>query len=81
MSDRDVSASEIAEYSFCSVAWYLDKEGYRRSGVANSRMTTGRIAHRRMETRIRRSRVGAKVYLIGAMLAALVLILYLAGLL
>lgn len=79
MPERDISASEIGEYTFCSVAWYLDREGYRRSGIANTRMTTGKIAHRRMETRIRRSRIGIKFYLSCATVFILVMVLYLTG--
>ncbi len=79
MTDRDINASEISEYAFCSVAWYLDKEGYRRSGFANTRMTTGQIAHRRMETTIRRSRVGMKFYLACALVFIVATVLYSSG--
>ena len=77
MPEKDVSASEIAEYAFCSTAWYMDKEGYRRSGYANSRMTTGRIMHRRLETKVRRSKFGARAYLIVAIAIAVVILTYL----
>lgn len=79
MTDRNVSASEVAEFAFCSVAWYLDKEGYRRSGIANTRMTTGRIAHRRMETSIRRSKVGVKFYIACAIFFIAATVVYLTG--
>ncbi len=74
MPERDVSASEIAEFSYCSVAWYMDKEGYRRSGYANTRMTTGRIMHRRLETRVRRSRISARAFLIIASVVGIAIV-------
>ncbi len=79
MPEKDVSASEVAEYAFCSVSWYMDKEGYRRSGYANTRMTTGKIMHRRLETRVRRSRVSARAYVILAAVMGILIIAYIMG--
>ncbi len=46
-SDKDyISATEISEYVFCSVAWYMDKEGYPRSKETSKRFKRGTRRHR-----------------------------------
>jgi CRISPR/Cas system-associated exonuclease Cas4 (RecB family) len=79
MPERDVSASEVAEYSYCSVSWYMDKEGYRRSGYANSRMTTGKVMHRRLETKLNKSRLTTRAYVIIAAVLGIMILAYLMG--
>ncbi len=79
MPEKDVSASEIAEYAFCSTAWYMDKEGYRKSGYANSRMTTGKVMHRRLETKVKRSRMTTRAYVIVAAVIGIVILAYIMG--
>lgn len=79
MPERDVSASEVAEYSYCSVSLYMDKEGYRKSGYANSRMTTGKVMHRRLETKVKRSRMTTRAYVIVAAVIGIVILAYIMG--
>ena len=59
-----ISASEIGEYEFCSVSWYLNKEGYPRSGYSSRRMETGREMHRQVDIGYRRSNGALKAFMI-----------------
>ncbi|MCL5665288.1 MAG: hypothetical protein M1315_00395 [Candidatus Thermoplasmatota archaeon] len=71
---NEVSASEISEYEYCSVAWYMDKNGYRRSGVSSTRMISGTQMHRSAGITYRRSVSWSKVGTVGALIAGAVLI-------
>ncbi len=51
-----ISASDLAEYSYCSTQWYMDKMGYPRDARTNSRMVTGRQMHQELDVRTRNSR-------------------------
>ncbi len=62
-SDGSVSASEISQYSFCSVAWYMDDNGYPRSTYSSRRMEHGREMHEKLEPRYKRSGVVSKISL------------------
>ena len=41
-----ISASEIAEYAYCPVAWYQSRMGMRPSGHMRREMRDGREIHR-----------------------------------
>jgi|GEM_PF-2907128 CRISPR/Cas system-associated exonuclease Cas4 (RecB family) len=49
LQPRYVSASEISQHEFCSVAWYYQKEKYPRSKISSKRMAMGRDRHRKLE--------------------------------
>lgn len=51
----EISASDLAEFDFCSVAWYLDREGYRKSKITSMAMTKGITMHRRVSAIHRRA--------------------------
>lgn len=75
----EISASELAEFDFCSVAWYLDKEGYRRSRIASVHMTNGRTMHKRVSVTHRRAGHTVLAGFIGAAVAVILLAATLTG--
>lgn len=77
----EISASELAEFDFCSVAWYLDKEGYRRSRISSVHMTAGRDMHRRVSTYHKRAETTTRAGLVGAIVIAVLLVILLSGIL
>lgn len=78
--DGTISASEVSEYSFCNVAWYMDKNGYPRSNVSSQRMEHGKRMHRQLEPKYRRVSMAARVSLIAAVVFSVALILFALGL-
>ena len=50
--DEWLAASEIAQYAFCNVSWYLNKEGVARDRFSNARLQTGRVMHARLDRKI-----------------------------
>lgn len=79
-SDGTLSASEISEYSFCSVAWYMDSNGYPRSTQSSQRMEKGRKMHQKLEPRYRRVSVAARISIVAIVLLSIVLAAFAAGL-
>ena len=59
--DGTLTASEISEYSFCSVAWYMDSNGYPRSPYSSRRMERGRAMHKKLEPRYKRVSIASKI--------------------
>lgn len=51
-----ISASEIAEYAYCSLAWYQGRMGMRPSGQMRRELREGREMHRAAGTSLSRSR-------------------------
>lgn len=73
--EEKISASEISEYMFCNVSWYLDREGAPRSGHSSARMESGRRSHAVVRKDYRNT--GKAIYLtVGALLFTVALILY-----
>lgn len=54
-SRKNISASEIAEYQFCSVAWFLDRNGVPRESGSNRRLMTGYMNHQQIGRKIESS--------------------------
>lgn len=77
----EISASDLAEFDFCSVAWYLDKEGYRRSRISSVHMTEGRTMHKRVSTFHRRAERTMLAGVVGAVVIALLIAVTLTGIL
>lgn len=72
MKEEDyISASKVSEFSFCNVAWYLDKEGYPRGNGSSERMENGRTMHSKLEPSYRRVGTGLKITLVALMIASL----------
>lgn len=72
---ENISASEISEYLFCNVSWYLDQEGAPRSQHSSARMNAGVKSHATVKRRYRTSEVA--VYLTaGILVITVVFILY-----
>ncbi|MCL4329529.1 MAG: hypothetical protein M1533_00825 [Candidatus Thermoplasmatota archaeon] len=73
-----ISASDLAEYSYCSTQWYMDKMGYQRDERANTRMVTGRQMHQELGTRTRNSRsilrIGSLLLLVSIVLLVIMLL-------
>ncbi len=73
--DERISASEISEYLFCNVSWYLDKEGAPRSKHSSARMQSGVRSHAALRRNYRAT--GKAIYVtVGALLITVALILY-----
>ncbi len=73
--DDRISASEISEYLFCNVSWYLDREGAPRSGHSSARMQAGVRSHAAVRRSYRAT--GRAIYVTaGALLFTVALILY-----
>lgn len=51
-----ISASEIAEYAYCPLAWYQGRMGIRPSGHMRRELREGREMHRAAGTSLSRSR-------------------------
>lgn len=71
---NEVSASEISEYEYCSVAWYMDKNGFRRSGISSTRMLEGTQIHKSVGISYRRSISLSKIGTVGALVIGAILI-------
>ncbi len=78
--DGTVSASEISEYSFCSVAWYMDKNGYPRSAHSSRRMEQGRRMHQKLEPKYRQVTLASKISIGGAIIVVLLFVALALGL-
>ncbi len=65
---KNISASEIAEYYFCSVAWYMDKNGYQRETSSNKRLMTGQVSHQKLGKSIESSDRLIKGLVVGVLL-------------
>lgn len=78
--DGTISASEVSEYSFCNVAWYMDNNGYPRSSFSSKRMEHGKKMHRQLEPQYKRASIAARVSMIAAVIFSLALILFILGL-
>jgi hypothetical protein len=79
-----LTASEVAEYTFCPEAWYLRRHAVRPSPDAERRLECGARAHRRIGKATDHLRVvetARKVLLLGIVLVALVLAAHLAAVL
>ncbi|MDH7596453.1 MAG: hypothetical protein QHG98_01730 [Methanothrix sp.] len=50
-----ISASEVAEYAYCPVAWYQSRMGMRPSGHVRREMMEGREMHRAAGASLSRS--------------------------
>ncbi|MCL4328139.1 MAG: hypothetical protein M1151_06780 [Candidatus Thermoplasmatota archaeon] len=50
--DDILAASEIAQYSFCNVSWYLNKEGVPRDVNSNTRLRTGQRMHASLDRKV-----------------------------
>lgn len=78
MRDNLISASEIAEYDFCPMAWYIQKNGARPS---NSRITSGMLFHAEEHRKVMATRyntfMASKLRFAGMALVVLALILIL----
>ncbi|MHB8360869.1 MAG: hypothetical protein ACYDAO_02415 [Thermoplasmataceae archaeon] len=59
-----ISASELSEFEFCSVSWYLNKEGYPRSGYSSARMQRGVQMHRRVHSGYSHSGSAIKILIV-----------------
>ncbi|MDS0257106.1 hypothetical protein ApAK_05390 [Thermoplasmatales archaeon AK] len=75
--NRYISASEISEYVFCNVSWYMDVSGYPRNEGSSKRFEVGNRAHRHTETvRVVSRRSGyAKVVSVATLIVVLLLIM------
>ncbi|HKJ96562.1 MAG TPA: hypothetical protein VJ944_02330 [Thermoplasmataceae archaeon] len=78
--DGTLSASEISEYSFCSVAWYMDSNGYPRSTISSKRMENGRKMHKKLEPRYKRVSIAARLSIAAIVLLSIILVAFAAGL-
>ncbi|MEM3675832.1 MAG: hypothetical protein QXV22_02110 [Thermoplasmataceae archaeon] len=81
MKDRRyISASEISEYVFCNVSWYMDVNGFPRNEGSSGRLEAGNKAHRKTETvRIVSHKSGyAKVATVAALILVLIILLMVA---
>ncbi|MBC7079481.1 MAG: hypothetical protein H5T42_03290 [Methanothrix sp.] len=56
-----ISASEIAEYAYCSLAWYQGRMGVRPSGHMRRDLREGKEMHRAAGTSLSRSRFLEKI--------------------
>lgn len=67
-----ISASEIAEYAYCPVAWYRGRMGVRPSGHMRREMMDGREMHRAAGASLSRShlleRISGILRLAGALM-------------
>ncbi|MEM2096996.1 MAG: hypothetical protein QXI70_02400 [Methanothrix sp.] len=52
-----ISASEVAEYAYCPVAWYQGRMGARPSGRMRRELRAGREMHRAAGASLSRSRL------------------------
>lgn len=77
--DGTISASEVSEYSFCNVAWYMDSEGYPRSKVSSMRMENGKKMHKQLEPKYKRAGAAAKVSIFSLVVFSMLFILLLLG--
>jgi hypothetical protein len=73
-----LTASEIASFEFCPVAWYLQRSGAARDSVSVRNMEDGAREHRRIATHASRARAVQRaqrllVLAIVALLAAVLL--------
>lgn len=66
--DGTLTASEISEYSFCSVAWYMDQNGYPRGSHSSKRLERGRTMHKKLEPSYNRVRIASKVTVTAAVI-------------
>jgi CRISPR/Cas system-associated exonuclease Cas4 (RecB family) len=75
-----ISASEMSEFEFCNVSWYLNKEGYPRSSYSSARMQRGVEMHRRVQSGYSNSGGAIKILLIlFFIIAGFAVYLYLGG--
>lgn len=73
-----VSASDISQYEYCPVQWYMDKAGYPRDSRTNTRLVNGTEMHRNLGKRTRNSSFalrGGIILLLFSLLMITVLIL------
>ena len=73
-----LSASEVANFEFCPVAWYLQRSGAARDSTSVRAMEDGAREHRRIATHATRARTLQRaqtllVLVIVALLAAVLL--------
>lgn len=78
--DGTLTASEISEYSFCSVAWYMDQNGYPRGSGSSRRLEMGREMHRKLEPRYNRVSAAVKISLSSAVFLIILFMLLVLGL-
>jgi CRISPR/Cas system-associated exonuclease Cas4 (RecB family) len=69
-----ISATDISEYIYCSVAWYLDKEGFPRSKKSSRRFRRGTRKHRFLLRKYNALKVGIVVSSIIAVVLLMVII-------
>jgi CRISPR/Cas system-associated exonuclease Cas4 (RecB family) len=50
-----ISASELAEYDYCSLSWYFTKEGYPATKESSQAMNRGTVAHRQVHEDLEKS--------------------------
>jgi|SRR5579859_7805479 len=75
--DAVLTASEIGEYEFCRVAWYLRRCGVRRDPASISPLEHGAREHRRIAVHARRARTlqSAQKFLLIVIVALLAVVL------
>ena len=73
-----VSASDLSQYEYCPVQWYMDKAGFPRDSRTNTRLVTGTEMHRNLGKRTRNSSFALKggiILLVFSVIMILMLIL------
>ncbi len=74
---RQVSASEIAEFEYCSVEWYFSKNGYPRGGQGTGRMAKGTAMHRSVAAKHAAAGKWITTGIAGMIIISLLLVLFL----
>lgn len=80
-SKGEISASEISEYEFCNVAWYMDIEGYPRGHGSRVRIENGKEMHAKLDPSFKRVSIGMKLSVILLMSALIALAAVILGIL
>ncbi len=76
VADKYISASEIAEYTYCGRAWWLRRAGNRSANL--TQLHEGTVAHDRLAWQVvwlrRLGRVAVWLIVAGALLLAVLLV-------
>ncbi len=71
--DEYISATDISEYVFCSVAWYMDREGFPRSTKSSKRFRKGTRKHKFLLTKYAALKLGIIAFSIVATVLVIVI--------
>ncbi|MFG1519676.1 MAG: hypothetical protein AAE977_04280 [Thermoplasmataceae archaeon] len=69
-----VSASDISQYEYCPVQWYMEKAGFPRDSRTNTRLAAGTEMHKNLGKRTRNSSFALKGGIILLVFSALMIV-------